>query len=307
MSERPEPPPMLTDRYDPINLFDLLPHLCLQMEPVLVQLDRLLDDDALFQRAKEDLAHRYPQTLTLGRPSTPVEVILSRKLSGQVVQRLYGWSFAQTEYFVSDSIVLRPFCRLYLERAPDDTPHIRWAQLIGPETLEALNARVIERARTGKVTRGRQRRVDSTVVETNPERFRGGHPSVPKAFGTGGEPPVGAGQSDPWGEGRPGSRTLSGRSRTRAVRRIAQRLRRDWLGVFWRDRISGGSPTLDLLASNHFSSHFQSACKKQKCGSGTAACGGVRTSPRSFSWSFRPPLFRACVASIRGVGAIPRR
>ena len=99
----------------------------------------------------------------LGRHSTPVEVIL-RML---VVKRLYGWGYEQTERFVSDSIVLRQFCRLYLERAPDDTTLIRWANTIGPETLCALNDRAVELARSLKVTRGRKLRVDSMVVETN--------------------------------------------------------------------------------------------------------------------------------------------
>jgi IS5 family transposase len=38
-----------------------------------------------------------------------------------VVKKLHGFSYEQTEHFVSDSIVLRQFCRLYLESAPDDT------------------------------------------------------------------------------------------------------------------------------------------------------------------------------------------
>ena len=72
---------------------------------------------------KADLAKRYPNSRRLGRHSTPVEVIL-RML---VVKRLYNWSYEQTEHFVSDSIVLRQFCRLYLESVPDDTTLIRWA------------------------------------------------------------------------------------------------------------------------------------------------------------------------------------
>ena len=52
-----------------------------------------------------------------------------------VVKRLYGWSYEQTEHFVSDSIVLRQFCRLYLQSAPDDTTLIRWANLIGAKPL----------------------------------------------------------------------------------------------------------------------------------------------------------------------------
>ena len=84
-----------------------------------------------------------------------------------VVKRLYDWSYEQTEHFVSDSIVLRQFCRLYLEGAPDDTTLIRWANVIGARTVAALNERAVELARSSKVTRGRKMRVDSMVVETN--------------------------------------------------------------------------------------------------------------------------------------------
>jgi len=154
---------MIVDRYDPMNLFEMVPKLGLEMEPELAHLDGLLDDDVLFETVKADLTRRYPNSARLGRHSTPVEVIL-RML---VVKRLYGWGYEQTERFVSDSIVLRQFCRLYLERAPDDTTLIRWANTIGPETLCALNDRAVELARSLKVTRGRKLRVDSMVVETN--------------------------------------------------------------------------------------------------------------------------------------------
>src|SRR5262249_23767020 len=96
-------------------------------------------------------------------PSPPGEVI-PRMLG---VMRLDGWSYEQAESFVNDSLVLRQFCRLYLEKVPDDTTLIRWANTIGPETLRALNDRVVQLARSLKVTRGRKLRVDTTAVETN--------------------------------------------------------------------------------------------------------------------------------------------
>jgi IS5 family transposase len=154
---------MIVDRYDPMNLFELVPKLESEMDPELAQLDHLLEDDVLFERVRADLCKRYPNSERLGRHSTPVEVIL-RML---VVKRLYGWSYEQTEHFISDSIVLRQFCRLYLEPAPDDTTLIRWANQIGPETVASLNDRAVELARSLKVTRGRKLRVDSMVVETN--------------------------------------------------------------------------------------------------------------------------------------------
>src|SRR5215210_4304308 len=153
---------MLRDRYTPVDLFALAPALSLTFEPVLARLDVLLDDDVLFGAVRDDLARRYPRTRMIGRPSTPVEVIL-RML---IVRRLYGWSYAETEQFVGDSLVLRQFCRLGVERAPDDTTLLRWAALIRPATLDALLDHVVALARALKVTRGRKLRVDSTVVQT---------------------------------------------------------------------------------------------------------------------------------------------
>jgi transposase, IS5 family len=153
---------MLRDRYAPVDLFALAPALTLTFEPVLAGLDGLLDDDVLFRAVRDDLARRYPRTRVTGRPSTPVEVIL-RML---IVRRLYGWSYAETEQFVGDSLVLRQFCRLGLERTPDDTTLLRWANLLQPTTLDALLDHVVALARQLKVTRGRKLRVDSTVVGT---------------------------------------------------------------------------------------------------------------------------------------------
>jgi IS5 family transposase len=154
---------MLRDRYEPSEILQLVPYMNLALEPELQELDRLLADDELFARLKADLVRRYPHTETRGRYSTPVEVIV-RLL---IIRRLYGWSYEETERFVSDSLVLRQFCRVYWEAVPDDTTLIRWAQLVGPETLQTVNDRVVALARTLKVTRGRKLRVDSTVVETN--------------------------------------------------------------------------------------------------------------------------------------------
>jgi IS5 family transposase len=153
---------MIVDRYPPRRLFRLVPELPQTFAPELAQLDRLLEDDAIFSRVKADMARRRPRSLGLGRPGTPVEVVL-RLL---VVRRLHGWSYEKVEHFVSDSLVLRQFCRVYLKKVPDDTTLLRWAQIIAPATLAALNERVVVLARQLAVTRGRKLRLDSTVVET---------------------------------------------------------------------------------------------------------------------------------------------
>jgi transposase, IS5 family len=154
---------MLRDRYEPMNLCALVPALSLALEPVLTRLDTLLEDDTVFQTVKTDLARRFPRTPTTGRPSTPVEVIL-RLL---VVKHLYGWSYEATERWVSDSLVLRQFCRIYAEPVPDDTTLLRWANLIQPATLHRLLEHVVGLARSLQVTHGRKLRIDGTVVRTN--------------------------------------------------------------------------------------------------------------------------------------------
>lgn len=154
---------MLVDRYESDKLFRSIVKLTQEMDPVLAQIDRILDDEDLYRMIRADLAKRFPHTEQTGRNSTPVEVIL-RML---VVKRLYRLSYEQTEYQVRDSLVLRLFCRLYLHEAPDDTTLLRWAGLIQPETLEAFNERIICLATQLELTAGRKLRTDGTVVETN--------------------------------------------------------------------------------------------------------------------------------------------
>jgi IS5 family transposase len=154
---------MLRDRYDPLNLFEFIPALAMETDAVLTHIDTLLDDDELFQAVKHDLSQRFPRSSSFGRPSTPVEVIL-RMI---VVKHLYDWSYEQTEHWVSDSLVLRQFCRLYAHKPPDDTTLLRWANLIQPATLQHLLDHVVDLARQHHLTRGRKLRLDSTVVATN--------------------------------------------------------------------------------------------------------------------------------------------
>ncbi|HSK83159.1 MAG TPA: transposase [Rubrobacter sp.] len=109
---------MIVDRYEPVNLFELIAQLRLEMEPELAQLDRLLDDDELFLHLKADFSKRHPNSERLGRHSTPVEVIL-RML---ILRRLYDWSFEATERNISDSLILRQFSAGCTWRQPLTTP-----------------------------------------------------------------------------------------------------------------------------------------------------------------------------------------
>jgi IS5 family transposase len=155
---------MLRDKYPVDPLFMCILDLTgITIDPELVELDRILEDDEIFQRVKHDLSQRHPKTLITGRNSTPVEAII-RQLA---VKHLYDWSYEDTFQFVNDSLVLRWFCRVYLHPVCSDKTLLRWANLIQPETLRLFDQRLSTIACELKLTRGRKLRTDGTVVESN--------------------------------------------------------------------------------------------------------------------------------------------
>jgi IS5 family transposase len=154
---------MLVDRYEAEDVFARVPQMAQRIDPVLKELDQLLEDDALYRQVRADFGKRYRWTLVHGRHSTPVEVIL-RLL---IVKHLHQWSYQDTEEQVDQNLILRWFCRLYWAPVPDDTTLIRWANTLRPETLHALNDRVVQLAVQARVTKGRKLRLDATCVQTN--------------------------------------------------------------------------------------------------------------------------------------------
>lgn len=131
------------------------------MDPVLKQLDSVLDDEQLVDRVFAALAKRHQESAHTGRPSTPAEVVL-RVL---VLKHLRGWSYEQLQWEVTGNFVYRRFCRIDGGQVPDAKTMVRYGQLIGGEILQQLFARVVELAKLRDVTRGRRLRVDTTVVE----------------------------------------------------------------------------------------------------------------------------------------------
>ena len=79
---------MLVDRNPQEDIFVRVPQMTARIDPVLKELDRLLDDDELYQAVRADFGQRSRRTLPFGRPWTPVEVLLRMVL----LKHLFGWS-----------------------------------------------------------------------------------------------------------------------------------------------------------------------------------------------------------------------
>ncbi len=59
------------------DIFARVPQMAGRIDPILRQLDPLLDDDAVYQAVRADFSRRSARTAASGRPSTPVEVRLA--------------------------------------------------------------------------------------------------------------------------------------------------------------------------------------------------------------------------------------
>jgi IS5 family transposase len=140
----------------------LLPDADKLWDPVLRQIDLVLDDEDLVDQVTAALTHRHPQSARRGRLGTPAAVVL-RML---VLKHLSDWSFDECEREVRGSLVYRAFCRIDGERVPDAKTLIRLAHVLDGPILTELLERLVTIARQRRVIRGRRLRVDTTVVET---------------------------------------------------------------------------------------------------------------------------------------------
>jgi IS5 family transposase len=71
-----KPAPMFQDRFEIDKDFEYIIKPTIEMDPVVAQINELLDDEELYQLIRNDLAKRFPLTEVPGRISTPAEVIL---------------------------------------------------------------------------------------------------------------------------------------------------------------------------------------------------------------------------------------
>ncbi len=131
-------------------------------DPILHELDWILDDPELIGLVRQDLRRHY-QSSKVGRHPVPVEVTL-RLI---VLRRRKKWSYLETEQEVRDNVAYREWTRIYDQPVPDYTTLNDLERVIRPQTLHRINDRVLTLAQTYRLTQGYKLRVDSSVTETN--------------------------------------------------------------------------------------------------------------------------------------------
>jgi IS5 family transposase len=131
------------------------------MEPWLREVDKALEDEEIVDAVMTVMRRRWRQSARRGRAGTPAEVVL-RMLT---LKHLRDWSYDELEREVTGSLVYRRFCRIDAGKVPDAKTMVRLGQVVDGPTLRQLLYRLVAVASAAGVTKGRQMRVDTTVVE----------------------------------------------------------------------------------------------------------------------------------------------
>jgi IS5 family transposase len=130
--------------------------------PILQELDWILDDPELFALFCHDLKRHY-KTTRAGRRPIPAEVTYRMIF----LRRRKQWPYRQAEEEVHDSPGYRAWVRVYDHPVPDYSTLNDLERVIRPQTLHHMNDRVIQLAEEYHITQGYRLRVDSSVTETN--------------------------------------------------------------------------------------------------------------------------------------------
>lgn len=149
---------MIIDRYErPENM-----PVASISDPILQELDWILEDPELFGLVRRDLARHYKHSKR-GRHPVPVEVTLRLV----ILRRRKQWSYRQIEQEVRDSPSYRGWVRVYDQSMPDHSTLNDLERLIRTQTQHQINERLLVLAQSFHLTQGDKLRLDASVTETN--------------------------------------------------------------------------------------------------------------------------------------------
>lgn len=136
----------------------LLPPEILKVPADLEKVDQILKDESF----EEPFIERF--NVTIGRGSVPIRPYIRL----MVLKYSTVWGYETLESKVNDSLTLKKFCRIPLDKcAPDSTTLIKLNQKYGEDVIKELNQKLMKHLTQRKIIRGRKLRVDTTVVESN--------------------------------------------------------------------------------------------------------------------------------------------
>jgi len=132
-------------------------------DPILEQIDSLLEDDHLLALSRQALAARSAHSAEVGREG----IAPDRLLRCVVLKHIKGWSFRELRWELRTSLLYRRFTRFYEDPIPDFTNLSRAFALFGREGTEEIHQRVVQQGKAAGLALGKRLRTDTTAVESN--------------------------------------------------------------------------------------------------------------------------------------------
>jgi len=118
---------------------------------------------AIYEAAYQDLCELGPETKNTGATGMSAEQVLR----AAIVKALFGHSYRQLAFHIADSACLRAFCRVRIGHDFKKSALQMNIKTLSAETWERINRVIIGHATAKKIEKGREVRVDCTVVESN--------------------------------------------------------------------------------------------------------------------------------------------
>jgi transposase, IS5 family len=140
---------------------EVLPIEARELPDDLARLDRVLGDPALLAPVEQAWARSARER---GRPSISIATFVRL----MVIKQRTGWGYETLVREVSDSLHLRRFCLIAIDRrVPEESTVRKLARRLGAEVVKEITRVVIEKARRESRFCARAARIDSTVIEAD--------------------------------------------------------------------------------------------------------------------------------------------
>lgn len=129
----------------------------------LVRISRIIDDTTIDQLAMQDL-NPYKSTKRPGAKGMSADQVVR----AAIIKQMFGFSYEDLAFHIMDSQSIRQFCRIgFAEKGFKKSVLNKNIKSLSPKTWEAINHQLLYWGKSNKVEKGRQVRIDCTVVESH--------------------------------------------------------------------------------------------------------------------------------------------
>ena len=130
----------------------------------LERISQILDKNPIiYDLVMQDIQNKSPRSRAGAKGMTAEQIIRAA-----FIKQIFGFSYEDLSFHIVDSKSMRRFCRIGIaEKGFKKSVLNKTIKAISPQTWEAINKQMVAWAETSGIEKGRQVRIDCTVVESH--------------------------------------------------------------------------------------------------------------------------------------------